>query len=62
MQIKSGFITSSSITRNSYEERHGKTMKGIVYVGHGSRLQEGNEQFIHFIQSVMKERNERIQK
>ena len=37
-------------------------MKGIVYVGHGSRLQEGNEQFIHFIQSVMKERNERIQK
>ncbi|PQZ53931.1 cobalamin biosynthesis protein CbiX [Bacillus sp. MYb209] len=37
-------------------------MKGIIYVGHGSRLQEGNEQFIHFIQSVMKERNERIQK
>ncbi|MDZ4480038.1 sirohydrochlorin chelatase [Bacillus cereus] len=37
-------------------------MKGIVYVGHGSRLQEGNEQFIQFIQSVMKERNERIQK
>ncbi|PKJ54933.1 sirohydrochlorin chelatase [Bacillus sp. SN10] len=37
-------------------------MKGIVYVGHGSRLQEGNEQFVHFIQSVMKERNERIQK
>lgn len=37
-------------------------MKGIVYVGHGSRLQESNEQFIHFIQSVMKERNERIQK
>ena len=37
-------------------------MKGIVYVGHGSRLQEGNEQFIHFIQSVMKERNERIQR
>ena len=36
-------------------------MKGIVYVGHGSRLQEGNEQFIQFIQSVMKERNERIQ-
>ena len=52
----------SSITRNSYEERHGETMKGIVYVGHGSRLQEGNEQFIQFIQSVMKERNERIQK
>ncbi|HCF52793.1 MAG TPA: sirohydrochlorin chelatase, partial [Bacillus sp. (in: Bacteria)] len=24
-------------------------MKGIVYVGHGSRLQEGNEQFIQFI-------------
>ncbi|QWH17461.1 sirohydrochlorin chelatase [Bacillus mycoides] len=37
-------------------------MKGIVYVGHGSRLQEGNEQFTHFIQSVMAERNERIQK
>ncbi|EJR78403.1 sirohydrochlorin chelatase [Bacillus cereus] len=37
-------------------------MKGIVYIGHGSRLQEGNEQFIQFIQSVMKERNERIQK
>ncbi|KMN44999.1 sirohydrochlorin chelatase [Bacillus sp. LK2] len=37
-------------------------MKGIVYVGHGSRLQKGNEQFIHFIQSVLKERNERIQK
>ncbi|MGE7864860.1 sirohydrochlorin chelatase [Bacillus paramycoides] len=37
-------------------------MKGIVYVGHGSRLQTGNEQFIHFIHSVMKERNERIQK
>ncbi|MBE7104675.1 sirohydrochlorin chelatase [Bacillus cereus] len=37
-------------------------MKGIIYVGHGSRLQEGNEQFIHFIQSVMKECNERIQK
>ncbi|PEQ55518.1 cobalamin biosynthesis protein CbiX [Bacillus thuringiensis] len=37
-------------------------MKGIVYVGHGSRLQKGNEQFIHFIQSVIKERNEQIQK
>ena len=37
-------------------------MKGIIYVGHGSRLQEGNEQFIHFVQSVIKERNERIQK
>ncbi|KFN04374.1 sirohydrochlorin chelatase [Bacillus clarus] len=37
-------------------------MKGIVYVGHGSRLQKGNDQFIHFIQSVMKERNESIQK
>ena len=61
MQIKLGFV-ASSITRNSYEERHGETMKGIVYVGHGSRLQEGNEQFIQFIQSVMKEPNERIQK
>ena len=28
----------------------------------GSRIQEGNKQFIHFIQSMMKERNERIQK
>lgn len=37
-------------------------MKGIVYIGHGSRLQEGNEQFIHFIQSVIKERSESIQK
>ncbi|WP_440602503.1 sirohydrochlorin chelatase [Bacillus sp. GB_SG_008] len=37
-------------------------MKGIVYIGHGSRLQEGNEQFIHFIQSVIKERSENIQK
>ncbi|MDM5153015.1 sirohydrochlorin chelatase [Bacillus sp. DX1.1] len=37
-------------------------MKAIVYIGHGSRLQKGNEQFIHFIQSVMKERNESIQK
>ena len=59
---KVGFHNVSSITRNSYEERHGETMKGIVYVGHGSRLQEGNEQFIQFIQSVMKEPNERIQK
>lgn len=37
-------------------------MKGIVYIGHGSRLQEGNKQFIHFIQSVINERSERIQK
>ncbi|MCP1125383.1 sirohydrochlorin chelatase [Bacillus sp. 3103sda1] len=37
-------------------------MKGIVYIGHGSRLQEGNEQFIHFVQSVIKERSENIQK
>ncbi|MBY0596456.1 sirohydrochlorin chelatase [Bacillus bingmayongensis] len=37
-------------------------MKGIVYIGHGSRLQEGNEQFIHFVQSVIKERSEIIQK
>ncbi|ENQ3077993.1 sirohydrochlorin chelatase [Bacillus cereus] len=37
-------------------------MKGIVYIGHGSRLQEGNEQFIHFVQSVIKERSECIQK
>ncbi|MFD4706689.1 sirohydrochlorin chelatase [Gottfriedia sp. NPDC058432] len=27
----------------------------VVYIGHGSRKQEGNEQFIHFIQSVIKE-------
>lgn len=27
----------------------------VVYIGHGSRRQEGNEQFIHFIQSVIKE-------
>ncbi|MFB7142288.1 sirohydrochlorin chelatase [Gottfriedia sp. NPDC056225] len=26
----------------------------VVYIGHGSRRQEGNEQFIHFIQSVIK--------
>ncbi|CAG9611534.1 Sirohydrochlorin ferrochelatase [Bacillus rhizoplanae] len=37
-------------------------MKGIVYIGHGSRLQEGNEQFIHFVQSVIKKRSENIQK
>ncbi|MBO1581757.1 sirohydrochlorin chelatase [Bacillus sp. XF8] len=37
-------------------------MKGIVYIGHGSRLQEGNEQFIHFVRSVIKERSESIQK
>lgn len=37
-------------------------MKGIVYIGHGSRLQEGNEQFVYFIQSVIKERSESIQK
>ncbi|PFA21863.1 MULTISPECIES: sirohydrochlorin chelatase [Bacillus cereus group] len=37
-------------------------MKGIVYIGHGSRLQEGNEQFIHFVKSVIKERSESIQK
>ncbi|EMA6344054.1 sirohydrochlorin chelatase [Bacillus cytotoxicus] len=37
-------------------------MKAIVYIGHGSRLQEGNEQFKHFIRSVMQERNEKIQK
>ncbi|MGG0186173.1 sirohydrochlorin chelatase [Bacillus rhizoplanae] len=37
-------------------------MKGIVYIGHGSRLQEGNKQFIHFVQSVIKERSEGIQK
>lgn len=37
-------------------------MKSIVYIGHGSRLQEGNEQFIHFVQSVIKERSESIQK
>ncbi|MFI8709795.1 sirohydrochlorin chelatase [Bacillus sp. NPDC077411] len=37
-------------------------MKGIVYIGHGSRLQAGNEQFIHFVQSVIKERSENIQK
>jgi sirohydrochlorin ferrochelatase len=37
-------------------------MKGIVYIGHGSRSQEGNEQFIHFVQSVIKERSENIQK
>ncbi len=27
----------------------------VVYIGHGSRRQEGNEQFIQFIQSVIKE-------
>ncbi|PGM51042.1 sirohydrochlorin chelatase [Bacillus sp. AFS053548] len=27
----------------------------VVYIGHGSRRQEGNQQFIHFIQSVIKE-------
>ncbi|MEI4623108.1 sirohydrochlorin chelatase [Bacillus pfraonensis] len=37
-------------------------MKGIVYMGHGSRLHEGNEQFIHFVKSVIKERSESIQK
>ncbi|MFD0768220.1 sirohydrochlorin chelatase [Bacillus sp. CGMCC 1.60114] len=37
-------------------------MKGIVYIGHGSRLQEGNKQFIHFVQSVIKERSKGIQK
>ncbi|AIK37288.1 sirohydrochlorin chelatase [Bacillus pseudomycoides] len=37
-------------------------MKGIVYIGHGSRLQEGNKQFIHFVQSVINERSENIQK
>ncbi|MGG2095229.1 sirohydrochlorin chelatase [Bacillus sp. S13(2024)] len=37
-------------------------MKGIVYIGHGSRLQEGNEQFIHFVQDVIKARSESIQK
>lgn len=37
-------------------------MKGIVYIGHGSRLLEGNEQFTHFIQSVINERSESIQK
>ncbi|PFD97561.1 sirohydrochlorin chelatase [Bacillus cereus] len=37
-------------------------MKGIVYIGHGSRLQEGNEQFIHFVKSVINERSENIQK
>ncbi|WP_459503370.1 sirohydrochlorin chelatase [Bacillus sp. C1] len=37
-------------------------MKGIVYIGHGSRLQEGNEQFIHFVKSVINERSESIQK
>ncbi|MES9684758.1 sirohydrochlorin chelatase [Gottfriedia acidiceleris] len=26
----------------------------VVYIGHGSRRQEGNQQFIHFIQSVIK--------
>ncbi|PEJ59017.1 cobalamin biosynthesis protein CbiX [Bacillus sp. AFS002410] len=32
----------------------------VVYIGHGSRRQEGNEQFIHFIQSVIK--NVEVQK
>ncbi|WP_129691092.1 sirohydrochlorin chelatase [Gottfriedia acidiceleris] len=27
----------------------------VVYIGHGSRRQEGNQQFIHFIQSIFKE-------
>lgn len=27
----------------------------VVYIGHGSRKHEGNEQFIHFIKSVIKE-------
>ncbi|WP_091021216.1 sirohydrochlorin chelatase [Bacillus sp. UNCCL81] len=27
----------------------------VVYIGHGSRRQEGNQQFIHYIQSVIKE-------
>ncbi|PGL71075.1 sirohydrochlorin chelatase [Bacillus sp. AFS055030] len=27
----------------------------VVYIGHGSRRQEGNQQFLHFIQSVIKE-------
>lgn len=31
-------------------------------MGHGSRLHEGNEQFIHFVKSVIKERSESIQK
>ncbi len=27
----------------------------VVYIGHGSRRKEGNQQFLHFIQSVIKE-------
>ena len=27
----------------------------IIYIGHGSRKAEGNAQFIHFVQAVMKE-------
>lgn len=36
-------------------------LQAILYVGHGSRMKEGNEQFIHFIHRLMEQNDAPIQ-